>query len=206
MGTWNLMSDAGSLTKRVVDMLTEHVDDALLPLGFTRRASSRVYRRKLAAGHHTIDFHTSGYRKAGPGAIHVDPHADVVFPAVNRLAEQIKGEPQLFGGGKYTRRGDLQRLVPAGNRFWVIRDESELFGHGPVFRKHLEKWMLPWLELYTSVEDLARVGRDGDEPVFSRADDGLVLAAANILADEPRAAAEIIERHYGADSPYLAQI
>jgi hypothetical protein len=191
---------AREVLKGVVDMLAEHVDDTLGSHGFRRRGNSRNYRRNVASGYQTIQFDSSPYSAAGPSAIHIDPYGDVIFPEVNELAKKIAGREDVFPRGDLTLRGRLQLLVPAGNRFWVATDLAELGDLGPVLRGHTERWLLPFLEKFSSPRSLVENDILADELPYERTSNGVLVGAAHLLLGDRERAAEALIQRYNPDA------
>lgn len=181
------------------DALREGLDGWLAPHGFSRRAKSLSYSRKLRAASQKIDL-TVQMCPSDEGAASAAIYPYVVFdmPVLTaKVLELTGGDPSLkhYSGPLRQPLGWLSLKRETGR--WFIYQEPSL----PVFVHQLQAFLatygLPLLDVYASPEDVVAAYDRRDERIPNTDEQCLRVAAAMLLLSRSEAARVLLEDRFG---------
>lgn len=182
--------------------LADRLDPYMLEQGFSRGIRSLVYKRAIGGAIQKIDIAVQVHPKDNPSAAAaVYPQMEILIPAVDTILGEMVGDnlgllEGITGGTSKQPIGFTSEKVHNGR--WFMYQPDSVPGVVDDIRAFLERWTMPFLNNYTTPEDVIAVDqRDDARLTRDRAQTMRVVAAA--LASKRRDYAQAtLEKWLGA--------
>ena len=186
-------------------VLAAELDPYLSAKGFARDSDSLQYIRSCEAGEQVLktDFVYKPTLDSRADA-HIYPEILLKFPEVNRIAsEMVGGQHGVIGTGDITLWQPLDFVVPKDCRvrwFTYGREEDYVLCVRSI-QGYIEKWIIPFLNDYTTIDSIAKFYENKDERIHPQRHFYIYVAAAYILLGQPAMAMEVLETKFGKAGP-----
>jgi hypothetical protein len=187
-------------------VLGAELDSYLMGNGFCRERDSLEYVRSCGAGEQILEMdlviepHTDLRANA-----QIYPWLQLRFPEVNRIAlEMVAGDAWLIGGhANITLRQPLDFVIPknAHVNWYIYSQEEDYILCARSMQGYIEKWILPFLNEYATVDSLANYYMAKDERIPAQRHFYVYVAAAFVLLKQPIRAMEVLESKFGKAAP-----
>lgn len=189
----------------IIKMLETKLDRRLTHHGFKRNPRSLEYRRTIPEAKQVIFMDFASHPSHDPRAdAYIYPFTFIGIPCVYDLALKMVADPSLIDGRlEKTLAQPIDWAAPKGQRpRWYLTGEDEIMNAGDSIGDHIERWVFPFLEEFSSVRGLVKAFETRDERTYTLQDDILVcVAAAYLLLDNPTSAKAVLEQNLGC--PYF---
>ena len=185
--------------------LAAELDPYLEAGGFTRGKNSLDYIRSCEGGEQVLQMHFTFKPTLDSRAnAHIYPWLRLKFPDVNQIAsEMVGGQHGVIGTSDITLAEPMEFAVPKDCRvlwFTYGRDEDYVLCVRSI-QGYIEKWVIPFLDEYTTVKSLTDYYETKDERIRAGRHFYIYVAAAYILLRQPAKAMEVLESRFGKAGP-----
>lgn len=182
-------------------MLEAKIDHRFAGHGFKRNPRSLEYRRTVPEARQVIFMDFESHPSHDPSAdVYIYPWSFIGIPAVYNLAVQMVSHPELLGRRSVqTLAQSIDWAAPKGQRpRWYLTGEDEIINAGDSIGDYIERWVLPFLDEFSSARGLVKAFETRDERTYTLQDPILVcVAAAYLLLGNPAAAKDVLENNLG---------
>ena len=188
-----------ALTQLLLDMMEAKLDGYMTGHGFSRRARSKVYKRVLGDTKQTLELTMSvGPRYARQADAHISPWLCIVMPQVNQIAVEMTRGGLRQASPDRTLRMQIESLAPPGSRpLWFGTAQTSFMDLGEPIRDFLDRWVMGFLDEYTTPEALVRGYEAGDDRAgASVCLWHLAVVASYVVLGRPRDAYQMLETHF----------
>jgi len=186
-------------------VLATELDPYLKLHGFKRGDNSLDYIRGCEGGEQLLQMHFTFRPTLDSRAdLHLHPTLRLQFPEVNRIAsEMVGGQLGAIGTTDITFAQPLEFAVPKACRVnWLTYgQEDDYVLSVRSIQGYIEKWIIPFLDEYTSINSLANYFETKDERIPAQRHFYVFVAAAYILLSQPAKAMEVLESKFGKAGP-----
>jgi hypothetical protein len=194
------IADRGEGKRVLAAALGAHVDAPMADLGFTRRAGSLSYRRKVDGGFQRLVFDFDLHPRYAKDGILVLPYGEVTFPAVLDVARDM-WPPSSAAIMDFTLRFGIEHLSPPSRRTLLVR--------GPEDADDLARWLADLVrgrlstvfEHLSSVPDFVRWAEGDHDGIPLSTVDWISVAAAQVHIGDPEGALRTLAEHIDLTNP-----
>lgn len=181
-------------------MLTEKLDPFFKDQRFSRRKRSIVYARQIDEAKQTIEMtYDVGPRYAPDADAHVLPKLGVLLGKVNEIAVQMAGDARVLGGAEATLFQPIDMVAPkSDNPRWLPASRDDFLEVGNEIRLFMARWVVPFLDEYTSAEAFVRGYERKDWRLLLVQPWYIYVASAYVVLNAPEKAREVVETKLGA--------
>ncbi len=172
--TQRLLANTGALSMSMkvemkacmLDLLAIRLDPYMLEHGFSRSKSSLVYKRFLRGSTQKVDLSLQIHPKDNPGAAAaVYPQMEILIPAADTILEEMVGDnlgllEGITGGTSKQPIAFTSEKVHDGR--WFIYQPDSVPEVVDGIRVFIERWTMPFLDVYSTVEDVLAVDQRED--------------------------------------------
>ena len=193
------MSVAKENKELLLSCAPDILDPVLIPLGFERSEGGLVYSQDFPDVEHEVilSFDTSP-PYAPQAKMHFVPGVSIKMPAVVRAALQMTGDEFRFGRSDVVIGHQMQNLAPKSeHRRWFIFDLRSCRLALEDVATFFPRWVAPFLQDYTSHDDLLRQYEAGDTRPIQGHHFFVFVAACYFLRGQKARAAQVLDRHLG---------
>lgn len=191
---------SGKLIRQLLDdALRTDLDGWLRGHGFSRRAGSLIFSRRLPTAEQklelTLQLHPSDNREASAA---VYPHVVVDMPSVtSKVVEMIGGEHTLQGycGSLRQPLGWLSEGNGTGR--WHLYEEPSVFSFVSELRDFLGAYGLPFFDNYRTQQDVVSAYQRGDKRIPITDNQLLRVGAAMPLSGQADDARQALQERFG---------
>lgn len=181
------------------------LDPYMETIGFFRDSNSLDYIRRCEAGEQLLQMHfTFKPTLDSQASARIYPRLLLQFPEVNRVALEMTGpEPSLIGDPEITLAQPLDFVVPKeAHVYWFTygREEDFVLSVRSI-QGYIEKWIVPFLDEYTTVASIANYFETRDERIPAQRHFYIYVAAAYILLGQFTEAMDVLESKLGKAGP-----
>lgn len=183
----------------ILDLAPEILDQVLVPLGFRRPPRSLIYSRSFPRTKHELSLHfDSSPQYATEARMHLLPSICIRMSEVAKTALEMTGNSHLFGRSNVIIGHQIQNLAPKSERrLWLICDTNSCQFALKEVAALFPRWVEPFLQDYTSPDDLLRQYEAGDKRPIQQHNFFIFVAASYVLRGERAIAAGVLDRHLG---------
>ncbi|HWW59737.1 MAG TPA: hypothetical protein VN181_00080 [Thermoanaerobaculia bacterium] len=195
------MSRTAEVKEYMDVMLTEKLDGPLKDHGFARRKRSTVYAREMGEARQTIDMaYDVGPRYAKEADAHLLPKLRIWFAGVNEIALRMAaGNEQVVSSAGATLFEPIDMVAPnAETPRWLPAGGEGFIEIGDDVRSFIERWVIPFLDEYQTVEAFVRGYEKSDWRLLLMQHSYVYIAAAYVVLNAPEKAREVITVKLGA--------
>ncbi|MBX3415527.1 MAG: hypothetical protein KF708_22780 [Pirellulales bacterium] len=169
--------------------------------GFSRDRNSLDYIRRCDAGEQLLQIHFTFKPALDSRAnAHIYPWLRLKFPEVNRVASEIVGgQHGAIGTTDITLAQPVDFVIPKkAHIYWFTygREDDYVLCVRSI-QGYIEKWIIPFLDDYTTVASLTHFYESKDERIPAQRHFYIYVAAAYILLGQPAKAMEVLETKFG---------
>lgn len=184
----------------VVAALLKLSDATFEAAGFQRRLNAIRYDRKLRECSQSVEFCLEHGPKDNPNAAAaVYPWLSVTIPDVDAIVRQMTGgDDSLLSSAGPTLHQPIEVVAPKGTgaRWYIYQPDSVLVAVQE-FVAFSTKWLLPFLEEYSSANAMVTLHRTRDERVLCDQAQILRGVAAMLWCREYEMASETLNSKFG---------
>jgi hypothetical protein len=194
-----------SVHETLCRVLVTELDPYLEANGFNRGDNSLDYVRRCEDGQQLLQMHFTFKPTLDSRAdLRIHPTLRLKFPEVNRIAsEMVGGQHGVIGTTDITLAQPLEFAVPKECRvYWFTygREEDYVLCVRSI-QGYIEKWIIPFLDKYRTIESLANYFEMKDDRIPAQQHFYIYVAAAYILLRQPDKAMEVLESKFGKAGP-----
>lgn len=167
---------------------------------FRRRPNSLVYKRKLPGCIQAVDVQIEhGPRDNRNAAAAIYPYLTVKIPVVDRVVpEMVEGGPAVVSSNVATLHQPIDFVSPKGILgHWFIYQPDSVIEVVREFSAFSSKWVFPFMEEFTSAEDMVTMHRTGDQRVTHDRGQRLRTTAAMVSCGKNDEALQLLETNFG---------
>lgn len=180
-------------------MLEEKLDSSLFEYGFNRRSNSVKYTRVIGETKQIIDmvmYVSPSYSREDDA--HLYPMLEIRIPSINKIARQLAGDDLLLANTPdITLRQVIELTAPKEDRnLWFASGRGEFMKTGDLIREFMEKWLLPFLDQYSSPEGIVEGYKDKDPRPMNQEMWYLYIAAAYLALGKRESALKVLEDRF----------
>ena len=191
---------SGKLIRGLLDeALRAQLDGWSVRHGFSRRARSLTYSRRLGAASQKIELTVSLHPSDNPTAsAAIYPYVVIDIPSITaKVLELTGGEPSLdhYAGPLRQPLGWSSLKQETGR--WFIYQEPSILAFVQEFKAFLATFALPMLDSYSTPEDALDAFDRGDERIPATDEHHLRIAAAMLLLGRSEAARALLQGRFG---------
>lgn len=189
-------------TQTLCNYLATELDDTLVMEGFSRAENSLQYSRTIDAGHQFLIVHFDLNPSSDPRAIALLlPLVRFVFPELNQRVLNMMGDMKtLDNANGVTINEQIVNAAPRDVRagtWWFIYEHETALTSLAAIKDFIERWTLPFLNRYTTVEALTQGFEQQDECLPQDRRFWLFMVAAYTLLNQPEKATQVLESKFG---------
>lgn len=198
------------IKRAILKMLATRLDERLSRHGFKRNPKSLEYRRRVPEATQVIFIDFESHPSSDPSAdTHIYPWTFIGIPAAYELALQMVSDPSLLRGDRdKTLTQPIDWAAPKGQRpRWYLTGEEQIVNAGHSIGDYIERWVLPFLNEFSSLQGLVRAFETNDvvgvdqfveeRRTFVQESTSVCVAAAYLLLGNPKAAMRVLEQKLG---------
>lgn len=186
------------------ETLSAEIDPVLTVHGFHRRKNSMEYKRACKDGKQSLLMYFEFRPRYHPGADgRIYPWIRLSFPSLNALVLDMLGrDPALLGDPETTVSQPMDKAIPK-DQFtrWYTHGRESMVECVRSITSSLEKWVVPFLDEYTTASSLATAYEKHDERLVWQRGIYIYVAAAYLLTGQANKAKQVLEDHFGAPGP-----
>jgi hypothetical protein len=186
-------------------VLSSELDAYMETVGFKRGNNSLDYARPCDAGDQLLQVHFTVKPSLDTRAdSRIHPWLRLKFPEINRIAsEMVGGQHGVIGTSDITLGQPLDFVVPKDSHvYWFTygRDDDYMLCVRSI-QGYIEKWAIPFLDEYTSVDSVANYFETKDERIPAQRHFYIYVAAAYVLLRQPKRGMQVLESKFGKAGP-----
>lgn len=190
------------IKKKLISRMEIQLDPSLGEVGFKRRKGSLTYKRKHSRSTQVIDLLMEIHPRDNPNAAAaIYPRMKIIMPEVDVVLEEMTQKDSLIlegvtGGVSRQPIGFTSQKEHVGR--WYLYQEDSISEAVEEIRKFVDRWTLPFLDVYATPEDVISADQRNDGRLVRDRAQMMRVVAASLVCHRRDYADEVMEKYLGA--------